>query len=46
LIRNLADKAKLDAIAAELEAEMKKAVDFAIAAPYPSPDEVAEDVYA
>jgi len=44
--QNLADKAKLDAIAAELEAEMQKAVDFAIAAPYPSPDEVAEDVYA
>jgi TPP-dependent pyruvate/acetoin dehydrogenase alpha subunit len=30
----------------ELEAEMKKAVDFAIAAPYPTVDEVAEDVYA
>jgi len=44
--QNLADKAKLDAIAAELEAEMQKAVDFAIATPYPSPDEVAEDVYA
>jgi hypothetical protein len=25
---------------------MKKAVDFAVAAPYPTVDEVAEDVYA
>jgi TPP-dependent pyruvate/acetoin dehydrogenase alpha subunit len=25
---------------------MKKAVEFAMATPYPSPDEVAEDVYA
>ena len=29
-----------------LEAEMKKAVDFAVAAPYPSVDEVEQDVYA
>jgi pyruvate dehydrogenase E1 component alpha subunit len=44
--QKVADKAKLDAIGAELEAEMQKAVDFAVAAPYPSPDEVGEDVYA
>ena len=44
--QKIADKAKLDAIAGELEAEMQKAVEFAIAAPYPSPNEVAEDVYA
>jgi len=44
--QKVADKGKLDAIQAELEAEMQKAVDFAVAAPYPSPDEVGEDVYA
>ena len=41
-----ADAEALAAIDAELKAEMKKAVDFAIAAPYPDPDEVGEDVYA
>jgi TPP-dependent pyruvate/acetoin dehydrogenase alpha subunit len=40
------DAQALAAIDAELKAEMKKAVDFAIAAPYPNPDEVGEDVYA
>ena len=44
--QKVADKGKLDAIQAELEAEMQKAVDFAVAAPYPSPEEVGEDVYA
>ncbi len=44
--QKVADKPQLDAIAAELEAEMQKSVDFAVAAPYPSPDEVGEDVYA
>jgi acetoin:2,6-dichlorophenolindophenol oxidoreductase subunit alpha len=44
--QKIADKAKLDAIESEVEAEMQKAVEFAIAAPYPLPDEVAEDVYA
>jgi len=42
----LADTAALDRMQAELESEMKKAVDFAVAAPYPTVDEVAEDVYA
>jgi pyruvate dehydrogenase E1 component alpha subunit len=41
-----ADTAALDRMQAELESEMKKAVDFAVAAPYPTVDEVAEDVYA
>jgi pyruvate dehydrogenase E1 component alpha subunit len=41
-----ADAASLAKIDAGLKAEMQKAVEFAIAAPYPSPDEVAEDVYA
>jgi pyruvate dehydrogenase E1 component alpha subunit len=42
----VADKATLDRVNAELESDMKKAVEFAIAAPYPTVDEVSEDVYA
>jgi pyruvate dehydrogenase E1 component alpha subunit len=41
-----ADAQALAAIDTELKAEMKKAVEFAIAAPYPNPSEVGEDVYA
>jgi pyruvate dehydrogenase E1 component alpha subunit len=44
--QNLADTAALAQVQAELESEMKKAVDFAIAAPYPTVDEVNQDVYA
>ena len=44
--QKLADAPALDQMQAELESEMKKAVDFAVAAPYPTVDEVAEDVYA
>ena len=44
--QNLADVATLAQVQAELESEMKKAVDFAIAAPYPTVNEVTEDVYA
>jgi TPP-dependent pyruvate/acetoin dehydrogenase alpha subunit len=44
--QKLADTAALDRMQAELESEMKKAVEFAMAAPYPTVDEVAEDVYA
>jgi acetoin:2,6-dichlorophenolindophenol oxidoreductase subunit alpha len=44
--QKLTDLATLEGLQAELEAEMKKAVEFAIAAPYPSADEVDEDVYA
>jgi pyruvate dehydrogenase E1 component alpha subunit len=40
------DAPALAAIDAELKAEMKKAVEFAVAAPYPDPSEVDEDVYA
>jgi len=43
---NLANRAQLDQIRAEVQAEVEKAVEFAIAAPYPSPDKAAEDVYA
>jgi len=44
--QKIADTAALEQVRAELEAEMKKAVDFAVAAPYPTVDEVGEDVYA
>jgi TPP-dependent pyruvate/acetoin dehydrogenase alpha subunit len=44
--QNLADTAALARVQAELESETKQAVDFAIAAPYPTVDEVSEDVYA
>ncbi len=46
LEQKVADKPQLAAIEAEIESEMKKAVEFAIAAPYPTPDKVGQDVYA
>jgi len=44
--QKLADAAELDRVQSDLEAEMKKAVQFAVAAPYPAVHEVGEDVYA
>jgi TPP-dependent pyruvate/acetoin dehydrogenase alpha subunit len=44
--QKLADAATLNQIQADLEEEMKKAVEFAVAAPYPTVAEVGEDVYA
>ena len=41
-----ADAATLNAIELELKSEMDKAMKFAIAAPYPSIDQVEQDVYA
>ena len=41
-----ADRAQLERIESELIAEMDKAVEFAVAAPYPKPEEADEDVYA
>jgi TPP-dependent pyruvate/acetoin dehydrogenase alpha subunit len=41
-----ADAATLSAIESELKSEMDKAMKFAIAAPYPSIDQVDQDVYA
>ncbi len=41
-----ADAAALSAIDAELKSEMDKAMKFAIASPYPSIDQVDQDVYA
>jgi acetoin:2,6-dichlorophenolindophenol oxidoreductase subunit alpha len=46
IAEKLADRPALDRTQTELESEMKKAVDFAVAAPYPSADEVDQDVYA
>jgi len=42
----IADRARLDKIRAETKAEIEQAVQFAIAAPYPAVDKVAQDVYA
>ncbi len=42
----LAPTATLDALQTEIESEMKRAVEFAIQAPYPTPGEAEEDVYA
>lgn len=44
--QKITDSAKLEAIENEVRAEMKAAVEFAIAAPYPTTDEVDQDVYA
>ena len=44
--QKFADAASLEGIQNEVRAEMKAAVEFAIAAPYPSPEEVDQDVYA
>ena len=43
---NVADAALLDRIHAEVKAEIEAAVQFALAAPYPRPEEAGEDVYA
>ena len=42
----LADTAALDRMHVEIESTMKRAVEFAVAAPYPSTDQVEQDVYA
>ena len=44
--QGLADSAKFSQIQFEVESEMKKAVEFAVAAPYPGIAEVERDVYA
>jgi acetoin:2,6-dichlorophenolindophenol oxidoreductase subunit alpha len=46
LTRELADEAALDRITAEARKEMEAAVKFAVDAPYPSTDQVSEDIYA
>jgi TPP-dependent pyruvate/acetoin dehydrogenase alpha subunit len=44
--QNLAERAQFDQIDAEVKSEVDKAVQFAIAAPYPTPDKVDQDIYA
>jgi acetoin:2,6-dichlorophenolindophenol oxidoreductase subunit alpha len=44
--QGLADEESFGRIRAEIESEMKRAVEFAIAAPYPRADEASQDVYA
>ena len=44
--QGLADSTQFKRIQSEVEAEMKKAVEFAVAAPYPSVSGAEEDVYA
>lgn len=46
LAENLASAALLESIGAETKALIDEAVKFAIAAPYPDPSEVEQDVYA
>jgi TPP-dependent pyruvate/acetoin dehydrogenase alpha subunit len=42
----IADTSEFQAIDAEVAEQMKSAVEFAISSPYPSPDKVAQDIYA
>jgi pyruvate dehydrogenase E1 component alpha subunit len=42
----LADRARLERMLNEVKSEVERAVEFAIAAPYPSVDKVGQDVYA
>src|SRR6266581_3729172 len=44
--QKFSDEGKLKQIQEEVRAEMKAAVEFAIAAPYPAVDQVDQDVYA
>src|ERR1700730_5759849 len=46
ITEKFADAASLEAIEREVRTEMKAAVEFAIAAPYPGVEEVEQDVYA
>jgi pyruvate dehydrogenase E1 component alpha subunit len=46
IARKLTDAPSLVKLEEEVRAEMKVAVDFAIAAPYPNADKVEQDVYA
>ena len=46
LAQKIADQGALDQIQAEVKAEIDKAVQFAMAAPYPNADKVEQDVYA
>jgi pyruvate dehydrogenase E1 component alpha subunit len=44
--QKIADRTRLDQIKSEVDAEMKKAVQFAMESPYPAVDKVDQDIYA
>ncbi len=44
--QRLSDESTLEEMRKEVQAEMKAAVEFAIGAPYPKPEEAEQDVYA
>jgi acetoin:2,6-dichlorophenolindophenol oxidoreductase subunit alpha len=44
--QKVVERSRLDEIQAEVKSEVDKAVQFAIAAPYPTPDKVDQDIYA
>ncbi|OGA69904.1 MAG: ABC transporter substrate-binding protein [Betaproteobacteria bacterium RIFCSPLOWO2_12_FULL_68_20] len=44
--QNLTDRARLEQLRIEVKSEVEQAVQFALAAPYPGPDKVDQDVYA
>jgi len=46
LAQKIADQSALDLIQSEVKAEIERAVQFAMAAPYPTVDKVEQDVYA
>ena len=46
LAQKIADQSALDQVQSEVKAEIDKAVQFAMAAPYPNADKVEQDVYA
>jgi acetoin:2,6-dichlorophenolindophenol oxidoreductase subunit alpha len=46
IAEKLVDAATLEGIQSEVRSEMKAAVDFALAAPYPTLDQAEQDVYA
>jgi TPP-dependent pyruvate/acetoin dehydrogenase alpha subunit len=46
MTNNVADRAQLDQVQAELVTTMDAAMEWAINSPYPDPKRVTEDVYA
>ena len=46
IAQGLADESVLERIRTDVQTEIDSAVQFALAAPYPEPSEVHEDVYA
>ena len=46
IAQKFSDAASLEGIQSEVRSEMKAAVEFALASPYPSPEQAEQDVYA